>query len=274
MVNIGKYSIRLMSEGSLRVNKTPINQIGKEGSTPLPSHQQTFYDYVEIKHKPTKPYLQLVETGKQRDIFNKIIKAHHSYVATTHYGGRRINWLVRSKDTRKILGIIGIGSAIMAMRARDRWIGWVPKQRVKHLVNIANNWRYCLLPDAPKNFGSQVLSLLCKLAPKEWEKKYNNKLVLLETLVERPHTGIVYKASNWRLIGLTKGTAYKWIKKDKYPKYKKAGWSVVQKFCKYGDKTDFNRWQIVEEFAKKRKLIFVKPLVPNFAKILRARVPV
>lgn len=251
------------------MNKTSTHQVENEGAKPLPSHQQTFHQYIKIEHKPTKPYLELVESRGQKEIFNQIIVVYHSYVATTKYGGRRINWLIRSKDTRKILGIIGVGSAIMAMRSRDRYIGWTRRQRIKHLVNIANNWRYCLLPNCPKNFGSQVLSLLCKLSPREWENKYNDKLVLLETLVEPPHKGTVYKAQGWSLVGLTKGSGFKWINKDDYPQYEKKGWTVTQKYCKYGDKIEINRWQICNEYSTRRKLIFVKPLISHFRDILR-----
>jgi len=127
---------------------------------------------------------------------------------------------------------------------------------------IANNWRFCLIENPPKNLGSKVLSLLCKVAPKEWKRKYGDELVLLETLVEPPHDGTVYRAAGWKLVGYTKGTEYRWFKKDEIPWDE--GWHVVQKYMKYGDKIDYDTWQCVRDNAKKRKMIFVKPLYPDF----------
>lgn len=222
-----------------------------EGSNPLPSHQVI-------------PYLDLVESDNERKWFNEIVRTHHSYVPNTNFCGRHIFWLIKDRNSRKVMGTIGVGSAVMAMKDRDSFIGWRKDTRLKNLTQIANNTRFCLIGNPPKNFGSQVLSLLCKLAPTEWKKKYGDPLYLLETLVEPPHQGTVYLASNWRFVGMTKGTEFQWIRKDEWlsnkGKMKSEGWGVCQKYCRYGNHLDEDRWQIVRESALKRKKIFVKPL--------------
>ena len=223
------------------------------GSNPRPPH-----------HK-IRPYLKLVETKRENEIFNRVVEVHHGYVPTTHYGGRRINWLIMDRRTRKILGAIGIGSAIMALKPRDEWIGWSRRNRLKYLVRIANNWRFCLIDKIP-NLGSKVLSLLCKLSVKEWKKRYGDDLVLLETLVEPPYDGTVYKAAGWKFVGWTKGTEYRWFKKDEIPFDE--GWHVVQRYMKYGDKIDYDTWQCVRENGTAKKMIYVKPLIPNFREYL------
>jgi len=209
--------------------------------------------------------LKLVETKRENEIFNRVVEVHHGYVPTTHYGGRRINWLIMDRRTRKILGAIGIGSAIMALKPRDEWIGWSRRNRLKYLVRIANNWRFCLIDKIP-NLGSKVLSLLCKLSVKEWKKRYGDDLVLLETLVEPPYDGTVYKAAGWKFVGWTKGTEYRWFKKDEIPFDE--GWHVVQRYMKYGDKIDYDTWQCVRENGTAKKMIYVKPLIPNFREYL------
>jgi len=210
-------------------------------------------------------YLDLVKTDNARTHFNRIVKTHHSYVPTTNYGGRQINWLV--KDNKNTLGAIGLGSAIMALSDRDKFIGWNKETRLKNLTKIGNNWRYCLIDSMP-NLGTKVLSLFVKEGKKEWLNKYGDELSLIETLVEPPHTGKVYSASSWITVGKTKGAEFKWINKKNSDEYINAGWHVCKKHVQYGDKVDHNKWQVVRENAKKRKIIFVKPLNHNWKKKL------
>lgn len=210
-------------------------------------------------------YLDLVKTDNARLHFNRIVKTHHKYVPTTNYGGRQINWLI--KDDKNTLGAIGLGSAIMALKDRDSFIGWSKEIRLKNLTKIGNNWRYCLI-DKMANLGTKVLSLFITEGKKEWLNKYGDELSLLETLVEPPYTGKVYLASSWYKVGMTKGTEFKWINKKDWNKFSCLNWNVCQKHMKYGDKIDENKWQIVKENSKKRKIIFVKPLNKNWKKKL------
>jgi len=210
-------------------------------------------------------YLDLVKTDNARLYFNRIVKTHHKYVPTTNYGGRQINWLI--KDDKNTLGAIGLGSAIMALKDRDSFIGWSKDVRLKNLTKIGNNWRYCLI-DKMANLGTKVLSLLIREGKKEWLNKYGDELSLLETLVEPPYTGKVYLASSWSKVGMTKGTEFKWINKKDWDKFSCLNWKVCQKHMKYGNKIDENKWQIVKENNKKKKIIFIKPLNKNWKKKL------
>jgi len=206
--------------------------------------------------------LQMIENDKQREMFNRIVRTHHSYVPTTSYGGRQINFIIKDVNTHEIYGCIGVGSGILAMKDRDTFIGWNKDMRLKNLGMIANNWRFCMIENPPHNLGTKVLSKFVKESRKEWRKKYNQDLMLIETLVEPPHTGVVYQASSWQMIGWTKGTSFKWINKDEYENYQKDGWGVSRKNMKYGDKIDENKWQIVKEDNTKKKMIYVKTLSP------------
>ena len=147
------------------------------------------------------------------------------------------DWLI--KDDKNTLGAIGLGSAIMALKDRDSFIGWSKDVRLKNLTKIGNNWRYCLI-DKMANLGTKVLSLLIREGKKEWLNKYGDELSLLETLVEPPYTGKVYLASSWSKVGMTKGTEFKWINKKDWDKFSCLNWKVCQKHMKYGNKIDEN----------------------------------
>ena len=202
----------------------------------------------------------LVDNETKKFNFDQIVKNYHTYKPSVSIVGRSINWLI--KDGSFIIGAIGIGSSVMAMKPRDDFIGWKKDQRLKNLIHTATNWRFCLL-DKNKGYGSRVLSLLCHEAQKEWLKKFGNKLVLLETLVEPPYNGTCYKANGWNFLGETKGFQLAWKKKeDVLPTD-----HVIQRYMKFNDETDLNMWKVCTGNNTK-KLIFVKPLHRYWRKVL------
>jgi len=194
----------------------------------------------------------LVDNETKIFSFNQIVKNYHTYKPTTDIVGRSINWLIRKEPTREIIGVIGVGSSVMAMKPRDDHIGWNKETRIRNLTKTCTNWRFCLME---KGYGSKVLSILLKEAPKEWKKKFGDKLVLIETLVEPPYKGTCYLANGWEIVGTTKGYQYAWKnKEDILPTDQ-----VTQKFFEIGGKRDENKWKVVIGMNNK-KIIFIKPL--------------
>lgn len=167
---------------------------------------------INRKNKKTNPskkeypfYFEKVDNTDKRRKFNEIITKYHSYTKGTHYIGKKIDWLIKDNITKRIYGVIGIANSFLFQGTRDRFIGWNKETRLRNINKIANNWRFCLLPDSPKNLASQILSYLCNIASFEWEKKYGIELVLLETYVQISHSATCYRAGNWQYIGDTKG---------------------------------------------------------------------
>lgn len=205
----------------------------------------------------------LVDSQSKKFQFDQIVKNYHTYKPNVNLLGRQINWLVKIEGTNEVIGAIGLGSSVMAMKPRDDFIGWKKDQRLKNLVNTATNWRFCLMENG-KGYGSQVLSRLCKEGKKEWKKKYGVNLVLLETLIEPPYTGSCYKGNGWVCVGKTKGHQFKW--KSKWDVLETD--QVVQKFMLINGKRDDSQWKVVTG-KNVPKLIFVKPLHRYWKKILQ-----
>ena len=207
--------------------------------------------------------LELVKKS-QRFMMNQVIKNYHSYRQGYSYSGRQINWWV--KNDSEIVGVIGIGSCVYICPVRDKYIGYKVininnktkdelkdyfyNVKLKSYNHIANNWRFTLMPDAPENCGSKTLSLLLKEAPREWEKQYKDKLVLLETFVEPPREGTIYKANGWISIGLTKGDSTR---------------STIEQ-CGF---SSGNNWKNDGgHFEVTKKLVFIKPLHRYWKRVL------
>lgn len=196
--------------------------------------------------------LDKVDTKTKLFSFNQIVKNYHTYKPETDIVGRCINWLIRKEDDGEIIGAIGVGSSVMAMKDRDDYIGWNKDQRLRNITKTATNWRFCLME---KGYGSRVLSVFLKEAKKEWKKKFKENLVLIETLIEPPYTGSCYKGNGWILVGKTKGCQFEWKEKKDVLKTDQ----VVQKYFLIGGNKDTNKWKVVVG-KNTPKYIFIKPL--------------
>jgi len=206
--------------------------------------------------------------NSDRMLYRKIINDYHKYKNYTDYPGRRIDYFVKLDG--KIIGCMGIASAMLAISPRDNFIGWDSKTRLKNLGKVANNYRFCMIK---QGYGSRVLSLLRKRASKDWYKKYGEKLMLLETMVEPPFTGVVYKSSGWIEVGKTKGLS---MKRRPSKKLFLKGSPKRAKLVKEGKYEEGNYKYCGKKYIEKvrkvqPKLIFVKPLYKNWKDILNRK---
>ncbi len=105
------------------------------------------------------------------------------------------------------IGAIGFGAAAWKVAARDRWIGWGCTEREACLGRVLNNARFLILPWVEvENLASKVLSLAAKRVSEDFLARYGERVVLLETFVQRPRfRGSCYRASNWQYVGETTG---------------------------------------------------------------------
>lgn len=205
----------------------------------------SFQDKESCSNQDCRIVLDIVKTQHQRNIFKRIIKEYHSYVPQSFNVGRRIDWLIKCNGD--LIGAIGIGSSVYPEpKDLSNFIGWDREKQKRNFNYVANNWRFCLINNLPKNIGSKTLSIFLKVAKKEWFNKYNNQLVLLITFVEHNHNGTIYYANGWQMIGHTKGM----VKKGAFTT--KKNWDY-----KFSENKDNKK---VMYSDKKIKKIFVKPL--------------
>ena len=115
------------------------------------------------------------------------------------------------------------------------------KQYKDNFNSFANNWRFCMR-EKIKNAGTQILKELRKQAPLHWKQKYGNNLSYLITFVAGGNNGAVYKADNWKMIGLTSGL----------PKHK----SVSMKWHSSEELKEL----YVKPTGEDKKLIFIKEI--------------
>ena len=144
-----------------------------------------------------------VHPSQERD-FQDLMQAHH-YLGALPKIGNTI-WYVATVEDRW-LALLSFSAPALKCSARDAWIGWGYRHQYDRLNLVANNSRFLILPTHHhKNLASQILSRCKRRIQQDWLDRFGYPLLLLETFVDpdRFH-GTIYRASNWMLVGSTKG---------------------------------------------------------------------
>ena len=137
------------------------------------------------------------------------------------------------------LALLGFAAAAWQLAPRDRFIGWSPQTRQRHLGRIVNNSRLLVLPWVRMpNLVSHLFKRLARQLPHDWHDRYRINPVLIETFVETPRfTGTAYQASGWIRVGTTQGRG---------------------------------RQDIQRQYAVPKKHIWLKPLNKNWQRLLNS----
>lgn len=163
---------------------------------------------IELSNIIQKKILHLVEVRpiipEEKDTWNYLMGKYH-YLGCKGLIGESLRYAAIFND--KWLALIGWGSAALCNEARDNWIGWTTQLKQQRLYLIANNVRFLILPNVHvKNLASKILSLNLKRLSNDWQNYHGHPLLMVETFVDpRRFLGICYKASNWYVLGKTKG---------------------------------------------------------------------
>jgi hypothetical protein len=101
-------------------------------------------------------------------------------------------------------------SAPRHLGPRDRYLGWGPATRRRHLRFIAYNSRYLILPwVAVPPLASHLLGRMVWRLSAEWERVYGHPVYFAETFVDPQRgRGTCYRAANWIVLGRTTGRGH------------------------------------------------------------------
>lgn len=148
---------------------------------------------------------ELADTRAKRYQWDSLIESYH-YLGCKHIVGACLKYLVYLDG--QLVCLLGWGSAAWKVGCRDSYIGWSHEQRSQRLNGIANNTRFLILPwIRVEHLASKVLATSIRLIAKDWEKRFQEEVLLLETFVDRSRfQGTCYKAANWLYLGDTKGS--------------------------------------------------------------------
>ncbi len=148
--------------------------------------------------------LILVESEQQMRLWNELMIMDHPRGAGPLVG-RQLYYLVESEHGW--LGGFGFSSSALHLQARDDWIGWDWEIRRGNLHHVVNMSRFLIRSSVScRNLASRLLGMVMRKLPEDFQKRYGNRPLLLESFVDTAHyTGACYRAANWQYIGRTKG---------------------------------------------------------------------
>ena len=137
-----------------------------------------------------------------KDLLNK-----YHYLPRHNLVGRQV-YIKVTGDGEPVSVLAFTNPIALSIKARDDWIGWDRDTRFSKInKQVMHEARFLILPHIKvPNLASHILSKSCKMARKEWKRKYGDNAVLVESFVDsRYYTGVSYKAAGFHLLGKTKG---------------------------------------------------------------------
>jgi hypothetical protein len=136
--------------------------------------------------------------------FQELMQAHHYLGALPKIG--ETLWYVATWLGQWV-ALLTFSAAALKCAARDRWIGWSYRHQFARLRLLANNSRFCILPEWHRaNLASRTLALCERRLAQDWLEVHGHPVVMLETFVDPArHRGTLYQASNWVYVGDTRG---------------------------------------------------------------------
>lgn len=136
--------------------------------------------------------------------YRELMQQHH-YLGDLAKIGHTL-WYVATHG-EEWAALLSFSASAWKCGVRDRWIGWDFRHQFDRLSLIANNSRFLILPEwHHPNLGSKALSLCQQRIAGDWQIRFSQPLLLMETFVDPAlFHGTVYRAANWACLGLTQG---------------------------------------------------------------------
>ncbi len=131
-----------------------------------------------------EPELVLAETPEEKDLVRLLLLAWWSMPLTKAYG-RRFAFLIRDRQNGKVMGLVSLMSPVIALEARDRYLGATKGNRTL-VANLGlNGHRVGALPPYNDLLGGKLAAMV--LASREvrevYEERYRDKVTVMERRV-------------------------------------------------------------------------------------------
>ena len=156
---------------------------------------------LEIRQATTK-----LEIGQLREALN----AEH-YLKAGRPSGNTIWQGIYRKDLDEgypiLCAVLCWSGAAMRLKDRDDWIDWDPLTRGSRLPLVTQLRRFIVLESQREpNLATRCMGLALRSLPGHFEEKYGYQPILAESFSDPEcHKGTIYKASNWKAMGFSKG---------------------------------------------------------------------
>ena len=145
----------------------------------------------------------LATTKEEKQVADKLVVDHHSYVASARTVGRVLKYLIYDED--ELIGTFWVGSGFKPTpKAILDYFQVSQKEYDKIFNEVADNKRFAMSKHV-KNACTIAIKLIRKRVKQDWKDRYGDDLKAILTTIGSGKSGAVYKADNWVKIGETAG---------------------------------------------------------------------
>lgn len=141
----------------------------------------------------------------ERPEFDRCLEAEH-YLASSALVGETLRY-VAELDGQSV-ALLTFSAPALHLKARERWIGWTPRQRARRLGFVVNNSRFLLRAERHRfpNLASRVLGLCLRRVSADWQERWGHPVLVVESFVdESQYRGTCYRACGFEAVGATEG---------------------------------------------------------------------
>jgi hypothetical protein len=143
----------------------------------------------------------------ERPEFDRLLREKH-YLHDSTLAGQNLRY-VAILDGQWV-ALATFSAAALHLKAREKWIGWTPRQRARRLGMVVNNSRFLVLTERQQypNLASRVLGQFLRRLSADWQERWNHPVWIVESFVdETQYRGTCYRACGFQALGPTKGFA-------------------------------------------------------------------
>ena len=141
----------------------------------------------------------------ERPEFDRRLETEH-YLARSVLVGESLRYVAELDG--EWVALLTFSAPALHLKARERWIGWTPRQRARRLGLVVNNSRFLVRPERHRfpNLASRVLGLCLRRLSADWQARWGHPVLVVESFVdESQYRGTCYKACGFEAVGATEG---------------------------------------------------------------------
>ena len=142
---------------------------------------------------------------EERSRFDELLVERH-YLHSARLGGQSLRYVAELDG--EWVALLTFSAPALHLKAREKKIGWTPRQRARRLSWVVNNSRFLVLPDRQQfpNPASRVLALALKRLSGDWQIAWGHPVLLVESFVdESQYRGTCYRACGFEAVGASSG---------------------------------------------------------------------
>jgi hypothetical protein len=137
--------------------------------------------------------------------FNYYLEQQH-YLESSILVGESLRYVAEAEG--QWVALLTFSAGALHLKARERWIGWSPRQRARRLGLVANNSRFLMLAERQRypNLASRVLGMVLRRLSDDWQEYWGHPVLVVESCVdESRYRGTCYRACGFEAVGATGG---------------------------------------------------------------------